>query len=54
MDMNLLLKAVITVIALSVGLGSTFIFKMIKDNPIEQVAEEVIKEETGVTIDLTP
>lgn len=25
-----------------------------KDNPIEQLAEEIIKEETGVTIDLTP
>lgn len=37
-----------------VGAASTFVFKMKPDNPIEQVAEEVIKQETGVVVDLSP
>ena len=54
MDMAFILNAVFVGTALIVGLGSTLIFKMKKDNPIEQIAEEVIKEETGKDIDLSP
>lgn len=37
-----------------VGAASTYIFKMKPDNPVEQVAEEVIKQQTGVVVDLSP
>lgn len=54
MDMGILLKGILVAGAVIVGIGSTLLFKMPKHNPIEQVAEEIIKEETGVTIDLDP
>ncbi len=54
MDMNIVFKAVIVAAALLVGLGSTYIFKMKQDNVIEEMAEEVIKEETNIDIDMTP
>jgi hypothetical protein len=54
MDFNIPWKAIIVAAALVVGLGSAYVFKMKQDNPIEQISEEVIKEETGVDIDLTP
>lgn len=37
-----------------VGVASTYVFKMKPDNPVEQVAEEVIKAKTGVILDLSP
>ena len=42
----------ITVLALAVGVGSTLFWG--KDNPVEEVCEEVIKEMTGREIDLSP
>lgn len=54
MDISLIIKACIVGSALLTGLASTFIFKLKNDNPVEQIAEEVIKDETGITIDLTP
>lgn len=54
MDLSILFKALILAAAFLVGIGSTLIFKMKNDNPVEQVAEAVIKEETGLDIDLTP
>ncbi len=39
---------------LILGFGSVHVFKMENDNPIEQLAEEVIEMETGVNIDFTP
>ncbi len=51
---NLSIKIAIIAGALIVGLLSqVFIFKK-PDNPVEQLAEEVIKDQTGVTIDLSP
>jgi len=48
------IKIIITVSALIVGLASYYVFKLPQDNKIEEVAEEIIKEQTGVDIDLTP
>ena len=36
------------------GFLSVNLFKMVNDNPIEQISEEVIKEATGLDIDITP
>lgn len=44
------------IIALSaavVGLGSVYIFKMGSNNPVEQKAEQVIKNQTGVDVNLS-
>lgn len=46
-------KIAIVLAAVVIGLGSYY-FTGKKDNPVEQVAEEVIKEETGLDVDLTP
>ena len=40
--------------ALCIGLASTWLFKKKPDNKIEEYAEEVIKKETGLDIDLSP
>lgn len=43
------------VIALYVGiLGYYSTVLLGDDNPIEEISEEIIKEETGIDIDLTP
>lgn len=47
-------KIIIVIICLVGALLSVWVFKMGDDNPIEQLAEEVIKEEIGVDIDFTP
>jgi len=44
----------LVVIAVSIGVSSTIIFKMKKDNKIEEIAEEIIKKETGIDVDLSP
>jgi len=49
-----ILNIVIIVGALVAGIGSTLYFKMKKDNPVEEIAEEVIKQKTGFDIDLSP
>jgi hypothetical protein len=54
MDLNILYKALIVAAALVVGLGSTYIFKMKQDNLIEEIAEDMIKEQTNVDLDMTP
>lgn len=50
----ILLAFFIATAAAVIGIGSVYFFHLKPDNPIEQVAEEVIKDETGVTIDLSP
>jgi len=37
-----------------IGSASVYVFKLKPDNPVEQIAEEVIKQETGVIVDLSP
>ena len=48
------IKAVIIAVSAIVGIGSTLILKMKHDNPVEEVCEEVIKDEAGLDVDLTP
>lgn len=38
----------------SIALMYNYFFKAKDDNPVEEIAEEVIKKETGVDIDLSP
>jgi len=45
-------KILVTIIVALIGISSVFFFG--KDNPVEEIAEEIIKEETGLDIDLTP
>lgn len=54
MALPLIVKICIITGSIMVGLASTLIFKLKKDNPIEEVAEEIIKDETGADIDLSP
>ena len=48
------LRIIIVIIAVLVGLSSVYFLKMKSDNPIEEIAEEVIKNETGADVDLSP
>lgn len=54
MDINLLWKVVVVVAALIVGIGSSYIFKMKQDNVIEEMAEEVVRQQTDIDLDMTP
>jgi len=45
-------QMIIIILAIIIGLGSTYFLG--DDNPVEEVSEKVIQEETGVNIDLTP
>jgi hypothetical protein len=51
---DILAKIVIVIMALMVAGGAKYALQMKNDNPVEQIAESVIKEETGVSIDLSP
>lgn len=43
------------VVAVAVGVGMRFMKKPLpNDNPIEQLAEKVIKDKTGIEIDFSP
>ncbi len=53
--LDVLVKILAIVLALSVGYGIKYVMPSIKDdNVIEQTAEKVIKDETGVDMDFTP
>lgn len=45
--------AIILGVSIVIGIGSRFIFKK-KDHPIEEIAEKIIKEQTGIDVDFTP
>ena len=47
-------RIVILGVVLAIGLASTYIFRMQKDNKIEELAEKCIEKQTGIYIDLTP
>ena len=53
---DIAIKAAVVIICAGIGLGATYFgpYKGRPDNPIEEKCEEVIKDETGVDIDLTP
>ena len=48
------IKAIVIAVSAIIGVGSVVIVKMKHDNPVEEVCETVIKNETGVDLDLTP
>jgi len=48
-----LVGAIIVGISIVIGAVSTIIIKK-KDNVVEQIAEKVIKDQTGIDIDFTP
>ena len=48
-----LISVIIVTVSLTVGLVSRHFIKK-DDNPIEELAEEIIKQETGIDIDLSP
>ncbi len=54
MDLSLLFKSLLVAGSVLVGVSTTWLLKMKNDNPIEQAAEALIKEETGADVDLTP
>lgn len=55
MDFGLIIKGLIVAAAIGIGIGIKYVIPGTKnDNPIEQIAEDVIKDETGIVIDLTP
>lgn len=48
-------KLAIVAVAASVGYGVTFFFPKTKeDNAVEEAMEEIIKQQTGIDVDLTP
>lgn len=53
-NLGFLAKAALIAGALGLGLASTWYFKMKDDNSLEECSEEVIKQQTGYDIDLTP
>ena len=51
---NLLLKIVLIVSSIIVGIGSVYVFKQKPDNIVEEISEQVIKDQTGLDVDLSP
>lgn len=50
----MILKIAVVAIAAAIGIGYTYFFKQPDDNPVEEAAEKVIKDQTDVDVDLTP
>ncbi len=51
---EVLIPGLIVALAFGTVIIYRYVFKADDDNPVEEVAEEVIKSETGVLIDLSP
>ena len=51
--MTMIIKAALVGIAVVLGIASGFLFKK-DDNVVEEYCEEIVKEETGIDVDLTP
>ncbi len=45
-------KYMILILVVIIGLGSVYFYG--DDNTVEEISEEILKEETGIDIDLTP
>ena len=46
-------RVFIVILFIAIGMMGALIFNLPKDNIVEQIAEEVIKIETGIDIDFT-
>lgn len=53
-DGLLIAKVLLVVAAAVTGVATYKKFGMKKDNAVEQLAEKIIKEQTGIEIDLSP
>ena len=51
--MKKVMVAIIVGTSILVGIASSYIFKK-TDNVVEEIAEKIIKDETGCDIDLSP
>lgn len=51
---EILIPALIVMTAVGAALGFKYWVSAPDDNAVEEIAEEVIKKETGVDVDLTP
>jgi hypothetical protein len=47
-----IIKMIVIFLVIILGVGSVYFLG--DDNPVEEIAEEIIEEETGIKIDLTP
>lgn len=55
MQLSIMWKVILVAGALIVGIGSRFLCKScVKDSIVEEVCEEIIHNETGIDIDLSP
>lgn len=45
-------KYFVVLAAIIIGLLSAYF--LYQDNPVEEISEEIIKEQTGINVDLTP
>ena len=45
-------KYIILILVVIIGLGSVYFYG--DDNAVEEISEEILKQETGIDIDLTP
>ena len=42
------------IVIIAVIIGVISVYMLGNDNPVEEISEKIIKEETGIEIDLTP
>lgn len=54
MDISLLVKSALVATAIAAFAISHYVFKAKDDSPIEEMAEELIEQNSRVKIDLTP
>lgn len=47
-----IIKMIVIILIVILGVGSVYFLG--DDNPVEEICEEIIEEETGIKIDLTP
>ena len=51
---EVLVPGLIVALAFSTVILYRYVFKANDDNPVEEIAENIIKDETGALIDLSP
>jgi len=52
-QITLIIKAIMIAIAVTVGIVAPYFLKK-NDTPLEQAAEKIIKDQTGIDIDFSP
>ncbi len=54
MDISMIVKAGLVAAAIGAAAIMHFVFKAKDDNKVEEIAEEVIKKQTDLDVDLSP